>query len=82
MFGFSASAEKQCRQACQCLEQYVFPKRDEYLFAFYYKPSQPIPPELDGWKLYNVQEEYLRMGLPNKDFRITRINEQYALCDT
>ena len=45
-FGFMKFDE--CKRAYDCLQQYVFPPKEEYLFAFYYRIKTPIPAHLDG----------------------------------
>jgi len=36
----------------------------------------------DGWKIYNAEEEYARLGLPSYQWRISKANAKYELCDT
>jgi len=36
----------------------------------------------DGWKVYNIEDEYKRMGVPNDKFRITKINEDFKFSPT
>lgn len=36
----------------------------------------------NGWSVYDPMKEYDRQGLPNDNWRITRINDDYKLCDT
>ncbi|KAH0625184.1 hypothetical protein JD844_033394 [Phrynosoma platyrhinos] len=48
------------------------------LFAFEYKEVFPE----NGWKIYDPVLEYRRQGIPNESWRMTKINEQYELCDT
>ncbi len=82
-FGFAT--DEMCKRASMCLEQYVFPNKDDYLFAFdHFRDikKRGIPPEMDGWNLYDPLQEFKRMGLPNADFRITDANRNYELCST
>jgi hypothetical protein len=55
----------------------------EHCFAFYYQPTPPIPQD-DGWKLYNVVNEFTRMGIgiSTEGWRFTNVNEEYKLCPT
>ncbi|KAJ8367980.1 hypothetical protein SKAU_G00080080 [Synaphobranchus kaupii] len=48
------------------------------MFAFQYGLTFPE----NGWKVYDPLAEYKRQGLPNESWRITKVNDQYELCDT
>ncbi|KAJ8256742.1 hypothetical protein COCON_G00188940 [Conger conger] len=48
------------------------------MFAFQYELTFPE----SGWKVYDPLAEYKRQGLPNESWRITKVNDQYELCDT
>ncbi|XP_053129967.1 myotubularin isoform X3 [Hemicordylus capensis] len=48
------------------------------LFAFANEEKLPE----NGWLVYDAMAEYRRQGLPSKQWRITFLNEHYALCDT
>ncbi|XP_069746882.1 phosphatidylinositol-3,5-bisphosphate 3-phosphatase MTMR2 isoform X2 [Narcine bancroftii] len=61
------------------LTKYAFPTSNNLpLFAYDYKEMFPE----DGWKVYDPIAEYKRMGLPNESWKLSRINENYELCDT
>lgn len=67
------------RQVFEKIQQFAFPiTNKQQLFAFEFKEDYGI----DGWKVYNPEEEYKRQGLPPESWRITKINEKYELCDT
>lgn len=57
----------------------------EKLFAFNHRPLKQES-QVDGWNLYDVKAEFRRQGisekLPDKGWRITKINNDYAFCDT
>ncbi|CAB4064923.1 MTMR1_2 [Lepeophtheirus salmonis] len=36
----------------------------------------------DGWRVYDPVSEYRRQGLPNEAWKISRINENYEICDS
>lgn len=63
------------------LIKYAFPlKSNQSFFAFTHNTSEEID---EGWKVYNPQEEYKRMGIPDsKKWRITSINKDYKFCET
>uniref|UniRef100_A0A4W3J848 Phosphatidylinositol-3,5-bisphosphate 3-phosphatase MTMR2 n=1 Tax=Callorhinchus milii TaxID=7868 RepID=A0A4W3J848_CALMI len=67
------------RSIFENLMKYAFPTFNNLpLFAYEYSETFPE----DGWKIYDALAEYKRMGLPNESWKITRINENYELCDT
>ncbi len=67
------------RDVFEKLQQYAFPLSNKLpLFAFEYQGKYQI----NGWSVYEPIAEYKRMGLPNESWRITKINENYELCDT
>ncbi|XP_062909894.1 myotubularin-related protein 2 isoform X4 [Mobula hypostoma] len=67
------------RSIFENLMKYAFPTSNNLpLFAYEYKE---IFPE-DGWKVYDPVAEYRRMGLPNESWKLSKINENYELCDT
>ena len=51
------------------------------LFAFQYEADR-VPSGLDGWNVYNAVDELKRQGLPNESWRITKVNDQYQICET
>ncbi|KAB7499459.1 Myotubularin-related protein 2, partial [Armadillidium nasatum] len=67
------------RTVAEKLQQYAFPASHKFpFFAFEYK-EQFVE---NGWNLYEPIAELKRQGLPNESWRITRINEQYEVCET
>ena len=51
------------------------------LFAFTYK-EQCGNSSTNGWTVFDQTEELKRLGLPNEDWTISKVNEKYQLCDT
>ncbi|EGD78684.1 hypothetical protein PTSG_01664 [Salpingoeca rosetta] len=37
---------------------------------------------VDGWALYDAEQEYKRMGVPCDEWRLSTVNEQYEVCPT
>ncbi|XP_067949283.1 myotubularin-related protein 2-like isoform X2 [Watersipora subatra] len=77
---FSLKQEKQTRKdLIEKFTQYTFPVTNKMpLFAFTYQDS----PVENGWNVYKPMEEYERMGVPNECWKVTRINDNYQLCDS
>lgn len=48
------------------------------VFAFSYNETFAE----DGWTVYEPMAELRRMGVPNDSWRITKINENYQVCDS
>ncbi len=49
------------------------------LSAFKFRPDFEIDPAY-GHKFYNAEEEYKRMGVPNRDWQAVDLNEQFLVC--
>ncbi|RWS24072.1 myotubularin-related protein 2-like protein, partial [Leptotrombidium deliense] len=67
------------RDVFEKLTQYAFPLSNKLpLFAFEYQEKYAV----NGWNVYEPIAEYKRMGLPTESWKITKINENYEVCDT
>uniref|UniRef100_A0A1B6MD37 phosphatidylinositol-3,5-bisphosphate 3-phosphatase n=1 Tax=Graphocephala atropunctata TaxID=36148 RepID=A0A1B6MD37_9HEMI len=67
------------RNVFEKLQQYAFPLSHKLpLFAFEYSESFPE----NGWNVHEPIAELKRMGVPNDMWKISRINEQYEVCDS
>jgi hypothetical protein len=88
-FGFAKIDE--CKRSFDCLSQYVFPAKDEYMFAWSYKLKVPLPAHLDGWNVYDPLMEFVRQGISTTPLtspentqsmalRVSWVNENYTLC--
>lgn len=61
------------------LQIYAFPASNKLpFFAFDYREQFPE----NGWSVYEPIAELKRQGLPTESWRISRINEQYGVCET
>jgi hypothetical protein len=40
------------------------------------------PIEINGWELYNEEAEWKRQGLPNDNWRISKLNDKYEVLFT
>ena len=70
-------SETFAKRAFDCLNMYVFPNEDSLLFAFYYKPKQPVPFHLNGWNVYNPLAEFKRLGHTQQG--AARVQQQQGL---
>ena len=46
------------------------------LYAFHYT-APDIPDKSAGWDFFDLQSEYLRMGVPNENWTLSNINKEY-----
>ncbi|KYQ89460.1 hypothetical protein DLAC_10131 [Tieghemostelium lacteum] len=68
----------------------IFEESVPILFSYFYKPTEPITPDIDGWKIYDIKKEYSRFGIledsdslsNNLYWRFTTINKDYKFCST
>ncbi|XP_050416998.1 myotubularin-related protein 2 isoform X2 [Patella vulgata] len=67
------------RQVFEKIQQYAFPVTNKLpFFAMEFKEDYGE----NGWRTYDALAEYKRQKVPNDSWRITKINENYELCDT
>ncbi|KAI9560681.1 Myotubularin-related protein-like protein 2 [Daphnia sinensis] len=67
------------RNVFEKLQQHAFPLSHRMnLFAFEFKEEYPE----NGWTTYEPVAELKRQGLPNESWRITKLNENYDICDS
>lgn len=67
------------------IEKYAFPVQriGYYEYAFFFKNNNQINYKVNGWTIYDLQIECLRMGIGSNDkYRLTEINKDFALCET
>lgn len=79
-YRFAHSRENHSRRdVFEKLQQYAFPYNNKLsLFAFDYKEKFPV----NGWQVYEPIAEYKRLGSITETWKITKINENYELCDS
>lgn len=67
------------RDVFEKLQQFAFPLSHKIkLFAFEYAETFPE----NGWNVYEPIAELKRMGVNNDMWKITKINENYEVCDS
>lgn len=79
-YRFAHSRENHSRRdVFEKLQQYAFPLNNRLtLFALEYKEQYPV----NGWQVYEPIAEYQRLGSITETWKITKINENYELCDS
>jgi len=51
------------------------------LYCFEYTRNSDLPQQT-GWAFFNLEAEFLRQGVPNKQWSICSLNKKYSLCPT
>ncbi|XP_050307744.1 myotubularin-related protein 6 [Anthonomus grandis grandis] len=77
---FVIPKEKHCHDIYMSLLQLSLPSDIEKLYCFSYTTDDM--PKKAGWNFFDLQSEYQRMGVPNDQWALTKLNEDYELCDT
>ncbi|XP_030749831.1 myotubularin-related protein 6 [Sitophilus oryzae] len=79
---FVIPRERDCHDIYLTLQQLSQPSNIEDLYCFTYKaPIEEISKNV-GWTFFDFQSEYQRMGVPNEQWSLSNLNEDYELCDT
>nr|XP_023012952.1 myotubularin-related protein 8 [Leptinotarsa decemlineata] len=79
---FVVPKERDCHDVFVSLRQLSQPLNVEELYCFSYTPPVEEIQRSAGWKFYDLQAEYQRMGVPNEQWCLTHLNKDYDLCDT
>lgn len=88
--GFSAETN----QFLQYLPLYFFPEKKEYFFAYEFGKYSELEKKYNGWKVYDIEEEFRRQGIdfeplnekrnPGPSSNLYRIvdNRTFKICST
>ncbi|KAH1021135.1 hypothetical protein HUJ04_010687 [Dendroctonus ponderosae] len=74
---FVIPKERECHDIFITLQQLSQPSNVEELYCFTYK-SDEIPKNV-GWNFFDLQAEYQRMGVPNDQWALTKLNKDYEI---
>ncbi|KAL8621063.1 hypothetical protein ACOMHN_040588 [Nucella lapillus] len=78
---FIIPRERECQDIFVSLLEFSRPSSIENLYAFHFTAADEWNQSF-GWKFYDAQSEYLRMGVPSAGWTLTNLNKNYELCDT
>lgn len=84
-YSFDFSGDSLCMEVYLKLSKLVLVPRETLsilsFYAFDYKPNM-LEAKLDssGWQLYSAEREYARQNLDQGTWRISKVNDKYALC--
>ena len=71
------------RGVYEALMAHAFPvTSSSKFFAFSFGGLSTRDDVPSGWKVYNPEGDFGRMGIPNKHWRVTDLNKDYELCST
>ncbi|KAG5889272.1 hypothetical protein JTB14_007034 [Gonioctena quinquepunctata] len=79
---FVIPKERDCHDVFVSLQQLSQPTNVQELYCFSYTPPAEELQRGVGWNFYDLQSEYHRMGVPNDQWCLTKLNKEYELCDT
>ncbi|KAK2169772.1 hypothetical protein LSH36_7g15018, partial [Paralvinella palmiformis] len=73
---FIIPKERDCHDVYTSLAKLSQPVDLNDLYAFHYT-APDIPDKQTGWNFFDLQSEYLRMGVPNENWTLSNINKDY-----
>ncbi|XP_066908104.1 myotubularin-related protein 6 isoform X3 [Halyomorpha halys] len=79
---FIIPRERDCHEVYSTLLQLSQPSCFEDLYCFRYTSSCEDIPKNAGWNFFDLQAEYQRMRVPNDQWCLTLLNQNFKLCDT
>eukprot|EP01094_Clydonella_sp_ATCC50884_P021946 TRINITY_DN493_c0_g3_i1.p1 TRINITY_DN493_c0_g3~~TRINITY_DN493_c0_g3_i1.p1 ORF type:complete len:2040 (-),score=911.87 TRINITY_DN493_c0_g3_i1:136-6255(-) len=77
-FGFKV-ATKFLKTALKHIEKHMAPKAADKLFCFSFQGDSY---QADGWKLYDIKQEFQRQGIDKTRWRISTSNQTFGVCVT
>ena len=81
---FIIPRERDAHDLYTSLYQISQPIKLEDLYCFHYTASsEPFQHDRSlGWNKFDLMAEFHRQGVPNAEWKLTALNEQYELCET
>lgn len=76
---FVVPRERDCHDVYVSLQQLSQPYSYEELYCFSYTPPAEEIQKYVGWNFYDLQSEYQRMGVPNDQWAMTKLNRNYEV---
>ncbi|XP_073501505.1 phosphatidylinositol-3-phosphate phosphatase MTMR7 [Phyllobates terribilis] len=74
--------ERDCHDIYISLARLSRPVKYEELYCFSFNPKLDKAEREEGWKLIDLKEEYIRMGVPKSQWQLSDVNRDYRVCDT
>ncbi|XP_076802362.1 phosphatidylinositol-3,5-bisphosphate 3-phosphatase MTMR8-like [Clavelina lepadiformis] len=79
---FLITQERDCHDLYSSLLKLSKPVKIDDLYAFSYNPRGEQLSQQEGWDLFSLNNDYMQMGLPTRYWKVSRINNEFGLCDT
>ncbi|CAH1963252.1 unnamed protein product [Acanthoscelides obtectus] len=79
---FIVPKERDCHDVFVSLQQLSQPTSMQVLYCFSYTPPAEEIQRSVGWNFHDLQSEYQRMGIPNEQWCLSKLNKYYEVCDT
>ncbi|XP_052793920.1 myotubularin-related protein 6-like isoform X1 [Mya arenaria] len=79
---FVLPKERDCHDIYTSLVELSRPEDIESLYAFSYTDQTNDFPKSYGWDMFETQSEFLRQGVPNDQWVLCELNNEYQICDT
>lgn len=79
---FIIPKERDCHDVYQTLQKLCQPVKYENLYCFQYQSRTDDLPKTAGWDFFRLENEFKRMKVPNTEWTLSTLNQNYELCDT
>ncbi|KAM3937216.1 phosphatidylinositol-3-phosphate phosphatase MTMR7 isoform 2-T2 [Leptodactylus fuscus] len=74
--------ERDCHDIYISLARLSRPVKYEELYCFSFNPKLDKAEREEGWKIIDLKDEYIRMGVPKSLWQLSDVNRDYRVCDT
>ncbi|XP_055379652.1 myotubularin-related protein 6 isoform X2 [Condylostylus longicornis] len=79
---FVIPKDSECHDVYTSLLKLFQPVSINKLYAFSYSPGKEDFPKSAGWDFFKLENEFKRMKVPNDQWSLCNLNQNYELCDT
>ncbi|XP_053684034.1 myotubularin-related protein 8 isoform X2 [Sabethes cyaneus] len=79
---FVIPKERECHDVYTTLMKLYQPVNIKNLYCFQYTSNAKELPKSTGWDYFKLENEFKRMRVPNDQWNLCTLNQNYELCDT
>ncbi|XP_013879589.1 myotubularin-related protein 7a [Austrofundulus limnaeus] len=79
---FSIPRDPDCHDVYLSLQRLSQPERYEELYCFSYQPNAEEDVRRQEWAFFDFKADYSRMGLPNAQWKLSPINQNYKVSNS
>ncbi|XP_058834497.1 myotubularin-related protein 8 isoform X2 [Topomyia yanbarensis] len=79
---FVIPKERECHDVYTTLMKLYQPVNIKNLYCFQYTSTAKELPKVTGWDYFKLENEFKRMSVPNEQWSLCTLNQNYELCDT